>query len=539
MAGWEGRIVVPRVRVVCQQCATGLEREAPPRPPSTTGLLPPLLTRCPKCREVVLVDDPNLGHVVNGKWRLEERLGAGGMGTVYRAEDTSVGRAVAIKFLHAALLKDAEAVARFEQEARSMARIDHPNLVHLYAVERDGPVPCIVMKYVEGRRLSQVLREKKRLPLTEVLSLTVQIGGALSALHAQGFIHRDLKPGNVIVAADGFATLLDFGLLRPMNTSLTRPGTILGTPHYMSPEQAAGSSALDGRSDLYALGVLTTEFVCGQLPFAIEPASDMIASRVTEDPRPPHLLHSAVPRAVSDVLMRAMARKPADRFADVDAFLDALIDVSRAGPIGLPRRRAAEMKLVSGKVSAWPPVGPVLSIAQLEDLGLSQQELSQVPDADVVSITDEDPASLPPEEPTQAVDFAAPRPELDRSQTTLPPARSSQDDDRTVPLLVPQHLRENQRTTPALKPVFGQETTDPTATPLPSNDLTRPVGPSRGKGAARPTSSERTGPSPFPDVHTVPARAVPSTKARPVGLWATVAVLALVVGAALAWALTR
>ncbi|MDX2015123.1 MAG: protein kinase [Myxococcaceae bacterium] len=530
---------MPRVRVVCQQCATGLEREAPPRPAATTGLLPPLLTRCPKCRGVVLVDDPNLGHVVNGKWCLEERLGAGGMGTVYRAEDTSVGRPVAIKFLHAALLKDSEAVARFEQEARSMARIDHPNLVHLYAVERDGPVPCIVMKYVDGRRLSQVLREKKRLALPEVLALAVQIGGALSALHAQGFIHRDLKPGNVIVAPDGFATLLDFGLLRSMDTSLTRPGTILGTPHYMSPEQAAGSSALDGRSDLYALGVLTTELVCGQLPFAIEPTGDMIASRVTEDPRPPHLLHTSVPRPVSDVLMKAMARKPAERFPDVDAFLDALIDVAQVGPVGLPRRRAAEMKLVSGKAAAWPPVGPVLSIAQLEDLGLSQQDLSQVPDADVVSITDEDPVSLSPEEVTQAADFAAVRPLLDASQTTLPPVRAQREEDRTVPLVVPRHLTENQQTTPALKPVFARETTDPTGTPLPTDDLTRPPSAPRARSASRPTAPERGAPA--ADERTVAARASPAVGGppRPMTLWAFVAVLALGVGAAIAWVVTR
>jgi eukaryotic-like serine/threonine-protein kinase len=529
---------VARVRVVCQRCATGLEREAPPRPGKTTGLLPPLLTRCPKCREVVLVDDPNLGHVVNGKWRLEERLGAGGMGTVYRAEDTSVGRPVAIKFLHASLLKDAEAVARFEQEARSMARVDHPNLVHLYAVERDGPVPCIVMKYVAGRRLSQLLREKKRLPLPELLPLVVQIGGALSALHAQGFIHRDLKPGNVIVAPDGFATLLDFGLLRPMDTSLTRPGTILGTPHYMSPEQAAGSTALDGRSDLYALGVLTTEVLCGQLPFAIEPTGEMLASRVTEDPRPPHLLHASATRPVSDVLLKAMARKPAERFADVDAFLDALLDAASVGPVALPRRRAAEVRLVSGAATAWPPVGPVLSIAQLEDLGLSQQELAQVPDADVVSITDEDeePVSIPPEDVTQAADFSSMKPLLDAGQTTLPPPAppKADADDKTVPLVVPAHLTSNQQTTPALEPVFGQERTDPTATPLPPEERTRPA---RSRNA-RATVPDR-GPVLPPLRGEVAAGVKPNDTARPAGVWLLVALFALGVGAAIAWAVTR
>jgi serine/threonine protein kinase len=335
---------------------------------------------------VVIVDDPNLGHVVNGRWRLDERLGQGGMGTVYRAEELSVGRPVAIKFLHVSLLKDAESIARFEQEARSMARCDHPNLVHLYAVERDGDVPCIVMKYVPGRRLSALFRDKGLFTLTEALPLVVQIGSALSALHAQGFVHRDLKPGNVMVAEDGFATLLDFGLMRSSNTSLTRPGTILGTPHYMAPEQAIGSPLLDGRSDQYALAVLTTELVCGELPFLVESTGEMLASRVTQAPTPPSVLNPNITADVSDVLMRAMEREPSERFADVDAFLDALIDAARVGPVGLPRRRLAELKLVKGSKPDGVQIAEVLSLAQLENMGLSSADLSQVPDAEVVSL---------------------------------------------------------------------------------------------------------------------------------------------------------
>ncbi len=506
---------VPRVRVVCQRCNTGLEREVPVRPPRTApGIIQPLLTRCPKCREVVIVDDPNLGHVVNGKWKLEERLGSGGMGTVYRAEDLSVGRPVAVKFLHTALQKDADSVHRFEQESRNMARVDHPNLVHLYAVERDGTVPCIVMKYVEGRRLTTLFREKRRMALTEVLPLVVQIGSALSALHSKGLIHRDLKPGNVMVAPDGFATLLDFGLMRSMNTSMTRPGTILGTPHYMSPEQAAGSTNLDGRSDLYSLGVLTTELLAGQLPFAIEPTGEMLASRVTEDPRPPHLLHSQITRPVSDVLLKAMSRKPDQRYADVDAFLDALIDAANVGPVGLPRRKPAELKLVSGKSPAWPPVAPVLSNAQLEDLGLSMQELSQVPDADVVSITDPEGRLQHPEDVTQATpmgELGAALEEISNPRATAnletPPNRER---DRTVPI----STAALQTTTPALKRVVNfKDNTDPTASSL---------------------SEERTVLAPKR-----PVARPPAAEKRPVGLWAVLLGGALTLGALVAWLVTR
>lgn len=469
-----------------------------------------------------MLDDPNLGHVVNGKWSLEERLGSGGMGTVYRAKDLSVGRAVAVKFLHASLLKEPEAVQRFEQESRNMAQIDHPNLVHLYAVERDGPVPCIVMKYVEGRRLSTLFREKRRLPLAEVLPIVVQIGSALSALHAKGFIHRDLKPGNVIVASDGFATLLDVGLMRPIDTRMTRPGIILGTPHYMSPEQAAGSTNLDGRGDLYSLAVMTTELLAGQLPFAIEPTGEMLASRVTEDPRPPHLLSSQISKPVSDVLVRAMSRKPADRQEDVDAFLDALIDAAAIGPVGLPRRKPAELKLVSGKAPAWPPVAPVLTTAQLEDLGLSMQELSQVPDADVVSITDSGRTSRP-DDPTQATDLPELKLALGESVPSLPVTSENPAPELTAPV----RASELQQTVPALERVPElSEVTDPRR---------RGDEEERTKIAARTRSTDTT----HPDRPRPSRPAAPTPEPRPLWVWVVVLTAAVALGASAAWLITQ
>jgi hypothetical protein len=269
----------------------------------------------------------------------------------------------------------------------------------------------------------------------------------------------------------------------------------------------------------------------------------MLASRVTEDPRPPHLLHGSVSRALSDVLMKAMARRPVDRYADVDAFLDALLDTANVGPVALPRRRAAEVRLVSGASTAWPPVGPVLSLAQLEDLGLSQLDLAQVPDAEVVSITDEDeapePDSLPFEDVTQAADFSSMKPLLDAGQAPRPPAAASrpEGDDQTAPLFVPPHL-STQQTTPALNPVFGHETTDPTAAPLPPEDRTNPAGASKPKSPARTTVPDR-GPV-FPAQRPeAPLRAAPPEPERPVGVWAVVAFVALGVGAAIAWAVTR
>ena len=201
-------------------------------------------------------EDAFIGRTVAGKWRIEKKLGAGGMGTVYLATDLSVDRPVALKFLLPALAAETEYRARFEQEARVMAKVDHPNLVTLYGVERDGEVPFLVMKYVAGRTLARLIKERGFLPLHEAMPLVKQLTAALTTLHSQGYIHRDFKPGNVIVSDDGHVTVLDFGLIRSrVDSGLTRPGMAIGSPFYMSPEQAIGEP-VDARSDLYTLGVV-------------------------------------------------------------------------------------------------------------------------------------------------------------------------------------------------------------------------------------------------------------------------------------------
>jgi serine/threonine protein kinase len=273
-------------------------------------------------------DDALVGRTVSGKWRIEKKLGVGGMGTVYLATDLSVDRPVALKFLLPALAAETEYRARFEQEARVMAKVDHPNLVTLYGVERDGEVPFLVMKYVTGRTLARLIKDRGFLPLGEAMPLIKQLTSALSALHAQGYIHRDFKPGNVIVSDEGHATVLDFGLIRSrVDNGLTRPGIALGSPFYMSPEQAIGET-VDARSDLYTLAVVLTELLTGKRPFVETDAHAVLLAHLEKLPASATELNPQVPGSVSVVLLTALSKKPADRQASVAELWQQLSDAA-------------------------------------------------------------------------------------------------------------------------------------------------------------------------------------------------------------------
>jgi serine/threonine-protein kinase len=263
--------------------------------------------------------DSMTGRTVGGKWRIERTLGLGGMGTVYLATDLSVDRPVALKFLLPSLAAETEYRARFEQEARVMAKVDHPNLVTLYGVERDGEVPFLVMKYVTGQTLAEVIKTRGRVALSEAMPLMRQMASALMTLHAQGYVHRDLKPGNIMVSDDGHVTLLDFGLIRTHQARLTRPGVAVGSPMYMSPEQAIAGT-VDARSDLYTLAVVCTELVTGRRPFVESEVQAMLLAHLEKPPIPPHELDGGVPEAVSVVLLQAMSKKPNERQQTIAQF---------------------------------------------------------------------------------------------------------------------------------------------------------------------------------------------------------------------------
>lgn len=265
-----------------------------------------------------------VGEVLKSSWRLEEIVGRGGMGAVFRARDLELGRDVAVKALSSQLAEE-EFVSRFEREARVLGNLDHPNIVTLYGVGRHRGVPYIVMKFLQGQPLRQWVEERGgRLHAQDLLLVARPLCSALSYTHQMGVVHRDLKPSNIMVSPTGHLTVFDLGIARSHDSTLTKTGVIFGTPGYMAPELIVGEKNLDGRLDLYALGVILYELLTGQAPFSESHEDSLLRAHLMK-PRPdPCLLRSDLPPEVGAVVQRAMAIEPKDRFPDADELLAAL-----------------------------------------------------------------------------------------------------------------------------------------------------------------------------------------------------------------------
>lgn len=332
-----------------------------------------------------------VNDVLSGRYRLLEKVGEGGMGTVYVALDEELGRQVAVKLLASSLVHDADVVERFEREARLTASLDHPNIVPVYDVGRHGERPFIVMKLLQGDSLAAVLREKGGLTSDETQRLLRQVAAGLDYLHAKGFIHRDVKAGNIFVGADGHATLLDFGILRTKSGSegLTRTGMVMGTPHYMAPEQALGLKDVDHRVDLYALGVVLFECLTGTLPF--EADSELRLIQMQAHAPPPDIIDRApwISRSVADVVRRALAKNPKDRYdtgAELVGALECAYRDSKGHPAAPPRPSA----------SPPPPQAGPQTAPSLRKLSGAETPPPVVVGVAVPSGVDEELASLPP-----------------------------------------------------------------------------------------------------------------------------------------------
>ncbi len=305
------------------------------------------------------------GDVLEGKWRLEEPLGAGGMGQVYRARDLALERTVAIKLLHEALCEDPESVARFEREARAMARLEHPHITPIYAVGQQDGRPFIVMKHLEGMSLARYLGSVPGpLPVPEVLALARQLCAGLDFIHQRGCVHRDIKPGNIFLSPGGHATLLDFGILwEHRGEEATRSGSRLGTPSYMAPEQARGEP-VDARADLFSLGLVLLEVLTGLPPASTcrllgEGPRD--AARVIREQAP------WLPLPLAEVLVRATTQNPEQRYAGALALLAALEEAvlappaaSEPTPVPVPERRGKRVRLLPLALLGAASVGALL-----------------------------------------------------------------------------------------------------------------------------------------------------------------------------------
>ncbi len=273
-----------------------------------------------------------------GQYQILELAGKGGMAVVYKAFQPSLNRHVALKVLPDYLAQDDQFVLRFEQEARAAAALRHPNIMVIYDVGLEGSTHYIAAEYLEGRTLSQVIAELRGpLPLPRTVNTMNQLASALDFAHQRGLVHRDIKPSNVFVGADDHVTLMDFGIAKALQggQQMTRTGTMVGTPEYMSPEQAEGKQ-IDQRSDIYSLGVMLYQLLTGRVPFTAETPTAILLAHVMQTPMLPRQLNAAIPPAVEAVVMRSLAKRPEDRFASAGELAQALAQAASGAPAQVP-----------------------------------------------------------------------------------------------------------------------------------------------------------------------------------------------------------
>lgn len=266
-----------------------------------------------------------------GRYQITEKLGEGGMGVVYKATDVSLGRSVAIKFLPPGIEGDGEEVRRLEHEARALSALNSPNVATIYAIEEHQGKKFIVMEYLEGGTLSELLK-KVRPSLEQFLDYALQIGRGLDHAHQHGVIHRDLKTSNIMLARDGSLKITDFGVAKLRGvTRLTRTGTTVGTAAYMSPEQARGEE-VDQRSDIFSLGIILYELLTGQLPFRGVHEAALLYEITHEEPAPLTSLRPDLPAEIGEVIARALRKKPSDRHQGVGELVEALKSIGTGHP---------------------------------------------------------------------------------------------------------------------------------------------------------------------------------------------------------------
>jgi serine/threonine protein kinase len=307
-------------------------------------------------------------QVLEPAYVVEGEVGRGGMGIVYRARDARLKRIVAVKVLPPELAFRQEIRTRFLREAEMAAQLSHPNIVPIYTVDEQGGLVYFVMAFVDGETLGNRLATRGRLPIEQVRRILRQVADALAYAHAKGVIHRDIKPDNILLAADSDrAVVTDFGIARAVDdsptdpsgvaagTRLTATGVAMGTPAYMSPEQCAGDRTLDGRSDLYALGVLAYHMLTGSPPFVGGNSASLLVKQLTEQPTPVDARRQDVPPDLAAIVMRLLQKSPGDRFPDAATVIQALDGQPVPAP---PLRPAPAARTALPSVPSPTPVPP-------------------------------------------------------------------------------------------------------------------------------------------------------------------------------------
>jgi len=345
--------------------------------------------------------DPLLGKVIEGRYEIESVLGEGGMGSVYAVRHRALDKRFAMKVMRPDLARQGELAARFIQEARATAAIGHPNIVQITDFgELPTGAPYFVMELLDGTPLSKLIRKGGPLPAALAVRVLLQTASALSAAHAAGVIHRDLKPDNIHITQTGTVKILDFGVAKMAGAGrLTRTGMVFGTPHYMSPEQASGTD-VDHRADMYALGIIMYEMFTGKVPFEADSYMGVLTKHMFMEPDPPSRVHEAARElgALEDVTLRCLEKRPEARYASMDELIHEVESIAHfngerleivrpssyfaksksAYPSGLAdqlemptRREMGDSARVAGLPGRMPVIAVLVAVAALGALGVA------------------------------------------------------------------------------------------------------------------------------------------------------------------------
>jgi serine/threonine-protein kinase len=330
--------------------------------------------------------------VLAGRYRLEDLLASGGMAQVWQGTDEVLRRQVAVKLLHTHLAADATFVARFRQEAVAAARLAHPGIVAIYDTCSEDGLEAIVMELVQGRTLRQRLDDPDLIDPWQAAGLAAQVADALDAAHGAGLVHRDIKPANVLLSGDGRVKVADFGIAKAVaDADLTQPGLMIGTAKYLAPEQVKGEP-IDARTDLYSLGVVLYEMLCGRPPFQGDTDAATALMRLQKDPLRPRQVRPGVPRALEDIVVKALAREPDERYQSATELRAALL-AAGADPADDQDLTSTSIETAPGHTAATPrpplpqPTGPTPSARAEPAPSFAQTERSWlIPTAVVVAV---------------------------------------------------------------------------------------------------------------------------------------------------------